>query len=202
MLSEDPAYRRVKVGGTGAFGSASYWLGTDHLLVVILNGYVENYRRFMFADIQAVVVRKSRLQYAYGFGSALLAISCLLGLLNVLGAQSPGRLSTAGQVGVGVLALLTLVFVGLVVGNWALGPTCVVHLRTAVQTTTLPHLTRWRKAQKLIGELSPLVMRAQGWQAEPEEPTQAPAQGPMQGESAGATTEPAGETPPPGAQVP
>ncbi len=174
MLRDDPSYRKLKVGGTGAFGSASYWLAGDHLLIVILNGYIENYRRFLFSDIQALVVRRTRLQYVYGFAFAFLAIAGMLGLLEILSAQSLRALNTGSLVGVAILALLTAVMLGLVFVNWALGPTCVVQLRTAVQTATLPHLARWRKAQNLLDALAPLVIAAQEPQPTSEPPVDSP----------------------------
>jgi hypothetical protein len=161
MLSKDPTYRLVKVASYGGLGTASYWLGLDHLLVVVMSGYVESYHRFLFSDIQAVVIRKSRLHYVWGFGSAFFAIMCVL---SALATASPGTLrnDTGTAVWFGVLMALAGVFCAGVLVNWLRGPSCVCHLRTAVQTMPLPHITRWRKAQTLVAELTPLVIAAQG----------------------------------------
>ncbi|HEV2392980.1 MAG TPA: hypothetical protein VG146_11535 [Verrucomicrobiae bacterium] len=161
MLQKDPAYRRLGAGGHGAFGSASYWAGTDHLLVVVTAGYEESYRRFLFSDVQALIARKTRLHYVWGFASAALAIGCLLICLSILNSQPFGSLSAASWTALGILAGIALIFIVLVLINWWLGPACLCHLRTAVQLVALPHLTRWRKAQKLMAELAPLIMESQ-----------------------------------------
>ncbi len=161
MLSNDPSYRRLRTGGYGASGSASYWLGRDHLFVVAMNGYVERYHRFMFADVQAVVIRRNRLQLVWGllFGGLLMVSS--LGALASLGGRSPANLDTGTLTGVIILAGLALGFLTLLLTNWLMGPTCVCHLCTAVQTLQLPQIRRWPRAQVLVDELSPLVMATQ-----------------------------------------
>ncbi len=161
MLRNDPTYRRIKAGGSGPFGSASYWLGTDHLLVVALNGYVENYRRFLFSDIQGLILRKTRTQLLLGLVFGGLALLCLVGGLRVWAGQSVDALSTDARIGLGVLLGLGLVFGGLVLANWLRGPSCVCYLRTAVQTTVLPQVSRWPQAQRLGAELTPRVLAAQ-----------------------------------------
>jgi len=161
MLRNDPDYRRLKVGGTGAFGSASYWVGPDHLLVVVMSGYVENYRRFMYSDIQALIVRKTRLHYLLGFAAAFVAICCFWGAFSVV--QGSAFTSLSVDALIGFMVLLTLGAIGLMIVfvNWLKGPSCICQLRTAVQTRTLPHLGRWRRAQQLIEELRPLILAAQ-----------------------------------------
>ena len=34
MLSQDPQFRKIKIKARGVGGSATYWLGPDHLLIV------------------------------------------------------------------------------------------------------------------------------------------------------------------------
>jgi hypothetical protein len=150
MLRRDPKFRRVKVGGYGFLQSTSYWLGPDHLLVVVVAGYVESYRRFLFSDIQALVVQKDRDQLIWGVIASGLGLLCLVAALLSAGGQTPGA-------AVSIFLLLGLLAGMLVVGNWLRGPTCICHIRTAVQTVPLPQITRWRKAQKLIAELEALI---------------------------------------------
>jgi hypothetical protein len=161
MLREDPNYRRLKAGGTGLFGSASYWIGPDHLLVVVMAGYVENYQRFMFSDIQGLIVRKTKVHYLPGFAAAAVAIGCLLGVIKVAPDFSWRNLGSGAVTGFFVLLTLAVVAVSLVLLNWIKGPSCVCHVRTAVQTHPLPHIGRWRKAQQLVAEITPLLMAAQ-----------------------------------------
>ncbi|HMO64161.1 MAG TPA: hypothetical protein PKE47_02860, partial [Verrucomicrobiota bacterium] len=54
-LRQNPAYRRLRVGGRGPLGSASYWLAADHLMIVEDNGVTEKSRRLELRDIAALV---------------------------------------------------------------------------------------------------------------------------------------------------
>jgi hypothetical protein len=151
----------VKVEGYGFLQSANYWLGPDHLLVVVVAGYVESYRRFLFSDIHALVVQKDRDQLIWGMFASGLGLLCLVSALLSAGGQTPGA-------AVSIFLFLALLAGIAVVGNWLRGPTCICHIRTAVQTVPLPQITRWRKAQKLVAELEPLIKSAQAaWAFEP-----------------------------------
>ena len=61
-------YRRLPGRGTLLDGDKWYatsralctvWMGSDHLLLVSRAGYTENYKRFYFRDIQAIIIRKT-----------------------------------------------------------------------------------------------------------------------------------------------
>jgi hypothetical protein len=54
------------------------------------------------------------------------------------------------------------VLLAFLVANLLLGPTCVCHLKTAVQTEELPSLRRLRRARKVLARLRPLIVAAQG----------------------------------------
>ena len=211
MLSKNPEYRRVKVDGYGALGSASYWLGHDHLLVVATTSYVENYHRFLYSDIQAMLVRRSALRLVWGLVFSMMTVSSLLAAWALKATEPAGNPSREALFGLGALLAVALMFAGLQTLNLLWGPTCVCHLRTAIQTIPLPHLTRWRKAQLLMGELAPLALAAQaqlvvGPAATTVEPTPTPAVG--EPGAAPATPEPGPEPgggtpdqPGPGAQT-
>ena len=53
-------YRRLPGGGF-SFAGMRYrlWLGGDHLLCVSGPGYTEEYRRFYYRDIQAIITRRT-----------------------------------------------------------------------------------------------------------------------------------------------
>ncbi len=53
--------RGLRYGGFRLFSRAicTLWMGADHLLLVDRTGYTESYKRFYFADIQAIVVRRT-----------------------------------------------------------------------------------------------------------------------------------------------
>ncbi|HTI97263.1 MAG TPA: hypothetical protein VL527_00060 [Dongiaceae bacterium] len=161
MLKRDPNYRRLRLSSWRLFRSVSFWLGPDHLLMVEVSGYAERYRRFFFRDIQAVLVQQSYRRFNIN-----LILSCLLGIIVVftlifggMGGTVPGDSASAGTIifWSGVAAVLVG---GLVINNLR-GRTCIVHVQTAVQTQKLTNLTRWKKADRLLAELTPLVHQAQ-----------------------------------------
>ncbi len=66
-MSEPPYLRltraRRRVIGAGlvaaSAGYSSLWLGKDHLLCIEVSGVAEEYKRFYYHDIQAIVVRQN-----------------------------------------------------------------------------------------------------------------------------------------------
>jgi len=71
-----------------------------------------------------------------------------------------------------VTVFIALGFVGLfglfILINSACGPTCVTHVRTAVQIEELPSLNRLRRTRAVMNRLRPMIAEAQG-QLTPEE---------------------------------
>ncbi|HPC59207.1 MAG TPA: hypothetical protein PKX23_00990 [Verrucomicrobiota bacterium] len=127
------------------------WLGPDHLLLVEWDGYKEYYKRFRFADIQGVTIRKTHERMAFNLLLALLI--ALLGLL---------AWTVEDPVGVGIfLGIAAVVFIVLV-ANTALGSTCQCYLRTAVQVEDLACLNRVPRARAALDRLRPLIQEAQG----------------------------------------
>jgi hypothetical protein len=161
LLSKNPGYRRLNVSGYGLTGSASYWLGRDHLLVVATRNYVENYYRFLYSDIQGIIVRRNPFRLIWGLVFSVLTVTLLLGALAVKLSEPAGNISEEGLFGMAGLLALALAFASLQTINLLRGPTCACHLRTAVQLMALPQLHRWRKAELLIAELTPLALAAQ-----------------------------------------
>jgi hypothetical protein len=145
--------------GIVATGRSSLWLGKDHLLCIDTTGYTETYKRFYFRDIQAIVLRKTdRWKY---WNLILGGITALFALI----ALTWGRSEVVAAWFFGIVAGL---FGLALVLNLAFGSTCVVFLRTAVQTEQLPSLSRLRRARKVLDRLRPLIAEAQG-QLGPEE---------------------------------
>ena len=130
-------------------GYYSLWLGTDHLLYIFSRFGIEDYKRFYFKDIQAVITRKT----ATGkIQNLILFIFCIIFSLMALywKGWSVFNWSTAG-----LMAILFVI-------NWLRGPTCVSHLHTAVQTEKLHSLYRLKTAKKVMNRLRLLVEQAQG----------------------------------------
>lgn len=144
-------YRRLPGRGVTLTYYAYLYLAPDHMLQVAATGYSESYKRFYFRDIQAIIIRKTNI---WIIGS----LACLLPGL----AFAAGAISTTDGVNA---AVLWTIAGSLLLGssiNLLLGPSCVCHLRTAVQTERLPSLNRVRKAQKLLSQIRPLIEAAQG----------------------------------------
>ena len=151
-------YRRLPGKHAGLFNHGRLWLGSDHLLMVRATGYSEEYNRFFFRDIQAIIARKTEQREIANIVFALVAI--VMGVLAVT-TQNGWRVFWTTLAGSFLFLLLV---------NWLLGPTCACHIRTAVQTTELPTLKRWRRARKVLERLRPLIREAQGTLAPAPQP--------------------------------
>ena len=110
----------------------------------------ERYKRFYFADIQAIVIRKTTAWT--GWVIVFLAFAGLFGLVAVEISDPTGR---------AVMGAIAGVFLILLAVHAALGATCRCVLRTAVQTEELPSLKRVRNADKVLARIRPLIESAQ-----------------------------------------
>lgn len=162
MLSQDPQFRKIKLKARGLGGSATYWLGPDHLLIVTQDGYSERYRRIYYRDIQALMIRRTSTWL--WISAVLIGMLILMGLLPL----------TSGDV-------VGLWFGGINLGLWTIfllchlvsGPTCGCRLVTAVQNRDLPHVNHWKHASRLLAELQAEVNRVQRKPADASSPTPA-----------------------------
>jgi hypothetical protein len=147
--------RGRRKGGFKMFVAArqiySLWLGSDHLLLVERNGYSETYKRFYFADIQAFIMRKTA---SAKITTSVTAVLALLFSLWGLGVTNlPGRV-TLWIMG-GCFALFSLI-------NLLQGPSCVMHIQTAVQREQIPSWGRVRVARKGLARIRQHLHDAQG----------------------------------------
>jgi len=164
-MAEAPKYKRLsgrgnsfRMSGT-AFGRYSLWLADDHILQVCSYGYSEEYRRFYFRDIQAIVLR----QTAFWWVATIIgAVFTALGIWMWM--QSDMVFKVWG-------AILTIPFAFVFLLNLLFGPTCECRLLTAVQTEPLPSLSRMRSARKTIGAILPRIREAQGTFQPPPQPS-------------------------------
>ena len=151
MARAQKMYRRLPGNAAALASYHRLWLGPDHLLAVRSVGFSEEYKRFYFSDIQALIVQKTDRREILNVICALAAI--LFGLLT---------LAISNPVWNGFWIILTALAVFLLLVNWLRGPTCVCHVRTAVQTEPLPSLRRARTAGRVTALLKPLIEQAQG----------------------------------------
>jgi hypothetical protein len=132
------------------------WLGKDHLLQVINRGYTEEYRRFYYRDIQAIIVRQT------ATGRVLNLIFGSIAAMNLLVLAFGWFVWKWEAVAMIPLAVATSFWLLLFIILLTAGPTCACHIRTAVQFEKLPSLFRLRAARKAITQLKAKVEVAQG----------------------------------------
>src|ERR1700689_4442820 len=146
MMTE-PKYWRMP-GRSGVFVHDSLWMGADHLLSVRRNPFSESYRRYYFADIQAIVITElPNLVAPYGYGVSAFLIAATAGLLYI---QHP------------VWAVLcTLASLVAFLVSWR-SADCSCYLQTSVSTERLPSLRKRMDAEKTVALLKAEIERTQG----------------------------------------
>lgn len=156
-MAGEKEYQRMPGGrGVSLAGRRSLWRAADHLLYLNYRGFTEEYRRFYFADIQAIYFRKTA---AGKYLNALAGgIAFLFAIWAVLGWKVQGWETWA----VVMVLVFAAIFVVFLILNIAMGPTCKFYLRTAVQLQYIPSIRRTRAARKAINIIQPLIEAAQG----------------------------------------
>ena len=151
MEKKEKEYRKLP-GSKKCFliGRYTLWQGVDHLLHVYSRVGVEDYKRFYFNDIQAIMTRKT---IAGKVQNVVLGFLLLLFTL-------PAILYDGGWVAfwaafAGVLLILLLI-------NLYRGPTCETKLLTAVQTEKLHSLHRLKNTFKIMDRIRSHIQSAQG----------------------------------------
>ncbi len=144
-------YQKLPGRGSLAFQQVRLHLAPDHLLQVTSNGFTESYQRFYLQDIQTIAYHHTHA------GKILNAVWGGLALFFLLLAAAVNE--DPAWVGFGIVVGL---FLGFLLVNFMLGPTCSCFITTAVQTRKLPSLGRARRARSVIDRLRPLITAAQG----------------------------------------
>jgi hypothetical protein len=151
MAKKDKEYQKLPGAKKGfLIGRYTLWQGVDHLLHIYSRVGVEDYKRFYFNDIQAIITRKTIIgnvqNIVLGF---LLLVFTLPAILN------DGGWSAFWAAFAGVLLILLLI-------NLHRGPTCETKLLTAVQTEKLHSLDRLKNAFKVMDRLRSHIQSVQG----------------------------------------
>jgi hypothetical protein len=126
-------------------------MGEDHILAVDNQGFSEDYKRFYFSDIQAIVTRKTKRGAVWNIILVCMIACSLAGAL--LPEDMPVRV---------FFWALSGTFLAFLVINLLRGTTCSCNIVTAVQEDLLPSLNRLRTAQKVIDILRHAIEEAQG----------------------------------------
>ncbi|MBM4142602.1 MAG: hypothetical protein FJ225_03270 [Lentisphaerae bacterium] len=166
MRRKERTYRRLGRQTRAAVGLVyaarhSLWLGPDHLLLVVNRSFSESYKRFYFADIQALTLTRTALGMIESLALAFLAAVMLALTLAALAfAWHPAAAVACGAAAaLSGLALLV---------NFIRGPTCACAIRTAVQTERLYPLRRLKSARRAAALLRARIEAAQGALADAE----------------------------------
>jgi len=156
-MKKERAYRKLASAhqfGIAKGGWPSLYLADDYLLLRTSRGFIENYRRFYFTDIEAITISQSVSGIFWNTGLALgLLVSVVAGLNN-----PPPHLASGIFGGLFLVALLL---------NVSRGTTCRAQLQTRVQTQSLP-LRRVRTATRVVAALSERINLAQANLVVPE----------------------------------
>lgn len=137
----------------GNYGQRRLYLGRDHLLQVDTIFWTEHYRRFAYADIQSLLLRRT--PRGSIISVVLGAFTAAFGFLVYL-AGGPGD-------GGGLFCLIVagVCLLLLIVNLWR-GPTCTCHLQTAISAQPLLSLTRLRPSLRALDQLTARIEAAQG----------------------------------------
>ena len=142
------SYQKLPGARRSPFRKATLWLASDHILSIDSHRFSEEYKRYYFKDIQAIVVRQTT-------GSTALTKAIEVVIVLALLALAAWFLESRGAAIVGGLILIPYV-----IGR-SLGPRCVCQLITAVSSDKLPSLDRLRTAERALRIIGPLVQEAQ-----------------------------------------
>lgn len=165
MTAEQPAYRRLTGKKKGFLvGYHHLWQGTDHLLQVYSRLGVEDYKRYYFNDIQAIITRRTDTGKIQNF-----VLGALTGLFGLFAATSGGGWTIFNTMIAGVMLLFLII-------NIIKGPTCETYLLTAVQTEKLHSLHRLKTTEPVMNRLRSIIEQVQG-RINPEILAQQPAVG-------------------------
>lgn len=136
-------------------GRSSLWLADDHLLSVRNRAYTEEYKRFYYRDIQAIVVRKTITGIIITFLFVLMLLALIVLFANGWNKGWESGFMIFGGIMIGFFFVLLLI-------HMLRGPTCSVQIRTAVQTEKLLSLDRLPVALKAIRKLRTQIESLQG----------------------------------------
>jgi len=149
MAEEQQQYRRL--GGAWRM----LLLAPDHLLL-ISNGIIsQSYKRFYFADIQALLLQRTRWGAVKNVLLGFLTLDMLVFVIAGLALDwHPAAMIVTGTIG--------LIFGAALLVNWIKGPTCACYVQTAVQNERIYSLNRVKMALKVFAVLREAIEAVQG----------------------------------------
>jgi hypothetical protein len=145
-------YRKLPGRRRGFVFGSSVWLGADHLLLVKSSRFREEYRRFYFRDVQAIVSAAAP-RYHISTRSAFIGVLWAGALAAAIASGREALEWTAGFIGI-VLACVWMYLSG--------ARSCRCRIYTAVSSEELPSLYRDWTMRRFIAKVEPYVIQAQG----------------------------------------
>jgi hypothetical protein len=146
------AYKRLPGRGNGMLNATSLWEGDDHLLLVMSHRVSESYKRFLYRDIQAIVICQTRTSLITNIVLGAMGLMFSIPALLVLASNS--ELAIAFGIVAGLFFFLTLL-------NYFRGKSCRCTLRTAVQSHDLPSLGSLQNARKALARIQSKIVASQ-----------------------------------------
>jgi hypothetical protein len=132
-------------------GYTQLWLAHDHLLLLTNSRFSEEYKRFSFADIQAIVVTQLPSQFVLQIVMILAALAWMSLWFAVDSKFAKWTFEITGA-----LALLWPIV------DIARGPRCRCFLRTRVSGEFLPPVSRIKTADNFLALIRPVIESVQG----------------------------------------
>ncbi len=147
-------YRKLPGKKRHLWGHSTMWVGTDHLLLINSRGYREEYKRFYFHDIQAIITRK--IEYFKNVCVGLAIAAVMMGGFMMMAAYSD---SLGWSIFCGTFSFVFLLFF---LNHLIFGSSCESYIKTAVQIEKIPSFHRLKIVERVVGDLRPAIEREQG----------------------------------------
>jgi hypothetical protein len=155
-MAERFQYKKLPGHRRGFLRGASVWLGPDHLLLVRSLRFREEYKRYYFRDIQAIVMATAP-RFHISTRAAVLGWLWLIAFSSVSGPARRVAFSWATE---GLWALAAVLVIAWLVFSAFFS--CRCRIFTAVSADDLPSLYRTWTAHRFLRRVQPLIEQAQG----------------------------------------
>lgn len=153
MADQHPTYVKLTRKNRRPGGSSQIWVSADssHLLLVRTAWFVQYYSRFRLRDIQALLVHGKELALPAHAGAIMMtAVLMAFSIQNV-----------ASPFAKGFFAILFGSVLTVLIVNLARGQKGSVTLITSATRMCLPAITRMKRAEEFVAQLTPLIQAAQ-----------------------------------------
>jgi hypothetical protein len=155
MMPDRVRYRKLPGHRRGFIRGFSVWIGPDHLLAVNSMRFREEYKRYYFRDIQAIVIAESRRFH-------ISTRTALIGYLWLIAFVATFRLNYGPSVmgGFGIALVLAWIYISATCS-------CTCRIHTAVSQDRLPSIYRIWTSRKFLRAVEAEIAKVQGALARP-----------------------------------